>query len=83
MDYLSIIKRPISNELEEFISLFNESLSHDEGLLASVLEHIKSRGGKRMRPMLILLIAKNFGDVTYVAQRAAVGLELLLSLIHI
>ena len=61
MDYLSLIKEPISAELEDFISLFNQSLSHDEGLLSQVLVHIRQRGGKRMRPMLILLMAKNFG----------------------
>ena len=84
MDYLSIIKQPIIKELDEFVALFNQSLTHEEGLLASALKHIRNRGGKRMRPMLILLIAKNFGDVTYVAQRAAVGLELLhtASLVH-
>ena len=84
MDYLSLIKEPISAELEDFISLFNQSLSHDEGLLSQVLVHIRLRGGKRMRPMLILLMAKNFGRVSSVTQHAAVGLELLhtASLVH-
>ena len=72
MDYLSLIKEPISAELEDFISLFNQSLSHDEGLLSQVLVHIRQRGGKRMRPMLILLMAKNFGRVSSVTQHAAV-----------
>ena len=37
-----------------------------------------------MRPILMLLIAKNFGEVTFVAQHAAIGLELLhtASLVH-
>ena len=84
MDYLSIIKLPIREELDEFVRLFNQSLTHKEGLLAQVLEHIRNRGGKRMRPMLMLLIAKNFGEVTFVAQNAAIGLELLhtASLVH-
>lgn len=84
MDYLSIIKEPISQELDDFISLFNKSLTHEEGLLSHVLEHIRNRGGKRMRPILMLLIAKNFGEVTFVAQHAAIGLELLhtASLVH-
>ena len=84
MDYLSLIKEPISAELEDFISLFNQSLSHDEGLLSQVLVHIRQRGGQRMRPMLILLMAKNFGRVSSVTQHAAVGLELLhtASLVH-
>ena len=84
MDYLSLIQKPIHRELEEFIYLFNQSLSHDNGLLSQALERIRNRGGKRMRPMLILLIAKNFGEVTHVAQNAAIGIELLhtASLVH-
>lgn len=84
MDYLSIIKQPISSELCDFIDLFNKSLSHTDGLLSQALEHIRNRAGKRMRPMLILLMAKNFGEITDVTQHAAVGLELLhtASLVH-
>lgn len=84
MDYLSIIKHPISSELDDFIDLFNKALSHTDGLLSQALDHIRQRAGKRMRPMLILLMAKNFGDVTDATQHAAVGLELLhtASLVH-
>ena len=84
MERLSIIKRPIDGEFDDFVRLFNESLSHTEGLLSQVLEHIKHRGGKRMRPLLILLIAKNYGGVNDVTLRSAVGLELLhtASLVH-
>jgi len=84
MDTLSIIKRPIESELNDFIDLFNSSLDHEDGLLTQVLHHIKQRGGKRMRPILILLIAKSFGKVSPTTQHAAVGLELLhtASLIH-
>lgn len=84
MDYLSIIKHPIEAELADFVSLFNQSLSHDDGLLGSALEHIRKRAGKRMRPILILLMARNFGQITDVTQNAAVGLELLhtASLVH-
>ena len=73
MDYLSLIKKPIESELADFNYLFNSSLKHDDGLLSQVLEHIRKRAGKRMRPMLILLIAKNFGEITSVTQSAAVG----------
>jgi octaprenyl-diphosphate synthase len=84
MDYLSLIKQPIAQDLSLFIDLFNESLTHTDGLLGSALSHIRQRGGKRMRPMLILLAAKNFGTVSEVTQNAAVGLELLhtASLVH-
>ena len=71
MDYLSIIRKPIEGEMNDFVRLFNESLSQGEGLLDQVLSHIRQRGGKRMRPMLI-------------TQNAALGLELLhtASLVH-
>lgn len=84
MDQLSIIKQPILRDLDDFIALFNQSLSHDNGLLAHALDHIRQRGGKRMRPMLILLMARNYGVVSAVTQYAAVGLELLhtASLVH-
>ncbi len=84
MDTLSLIKQPIETELVDFIDLFNHALNHEDGLLQVVLNHIKQRAGKRMRPILILLIAKNFGKVSSITQHAAVGLELLhtASLVH-
>jgi octaprenyl-diphosphate synthase len=84
MDYLSLIKKPIEQDLNDFVELFNTSLTHSDGLLGSALSHIRQRGGKRMRPMLILLLAQNFGRVSQVTQNAAVGLELLhtASLVH-
>lgn len=84
MDYLSVIRQPVETELCDFIELFERSLSHEDGMLGSALEHIRKRAGKRMRPMLILLMAKNFGRISDVTQNAAVGLELLhtASLVH-
>ena len=84
MDYLSIIRQPISQDLDDFITLFSQALSYDDGMLGSALSHIRQRGGKRMRPMLMLLMAKNYGQVSSVTQHAAVGLELLhtASLVH-
>ena len=84
MYYLSLIKQPIEKDLNDFIALFNESLTHGDGLLSQVLSHIRQRGGKRMRPLLMLLMAKNYGQVSQVTQHSAVGLELLhtASLVH-
>ena len=84
MDYLSVIKHPILSELTDFVELFNRSLSHTDGLLSQALDHIRQRAGKRMRPMLILLMAKSVGRVSDVTLHAAVGLELLhtASLVH-
>lgn len=84
MEYLSIIRRPIEAELADFIELFNRSLTHEDGQLESALRHIRNRTGKRMRPILILLVTKCFGQITPTTQCAAVGLELLhtASLVH-
>ena len=84
MNDFSLIRKPIINELQTFAELFDESLSNGDGLLAEALAHIRQRGGKRMRPVLTLLIAKCFGEVNSVTQNAALGLELLhtASLVH-
>ena len=54
MDYLSIIKQPIQKDLDDFIALFQSALTHDDGMLGSALAHIRQRGGKRMRPILMM-----------------------------
>ena len=84
MDHLSLIKRPIEAEFETFRSLFQQSLTHTDGLLAEVLNHIRQRMGKGMRPILMMLVAKNYSEVTQVTQYSAIGLELLhtASLVH-
>lgn len=58
-DILSKISAPVTKEMSQFNDIFNDSLSHTDGLLNEVLTHIRKRGGKRMRPMLTLLIAKS------------------------
>ena len=84
MNPLQTITQPIQQEFDNFVRLFNNTLSHSDGLLESVLSHIRKQGGKRMRPILLMLMAKNYGAVTEVTQYAAVGLELLhtASLVH-
>ena len=84
MDYLSLIRKLIEGDLGDFNALFDHSLSHTDGMLSQALAHIRQKTGKRMRPMLILLMARNYGAVTDSTLNAAVGLELLhtASLVH-
>ncbi|MBQ8702411.1 MAG: polyprenyl synthetase family protein [Prevotella sp.] len=84
MNFLSTIKQPIEVEYNDFVNLFNESLQSDDKLLGMVLSHIRNRGGKRMRPLLVLLTAKAYGEVNGATQNAAIGVELLhtASLVH-
>ena len=84
MGDIATIKRPIDGELQEFIRLFEASLSNHDGMLGDVLSHILKSGGKYMRPMLVLLVAKNYSEVSSVTLNGAIGLELLhtASLVH-
>ena len=63
MDKLELIKLPIEKELGEFKTLFEMSLRSDNPLLGEVLGYIRKRNGKMMRPILVLLMAKLFGEV--------------------
>lgn len=77
MDYLSRIMSPIEKDFERFRVLFGEALTHEDGLLSQALLHIRQRSGKQMRPMLTLLSAKNYGEITDTTLYSAVSLELL------
>ena len=84
MDNSSLIKAPISVELENFKKLFDSSLSSSNLLLNSVIAHIRQKNGKMMRPILVLLAAKLYGEICPATLHAAVALELLhnASLVH-
>lgn len=84
MDYLSLIKEPIEDDLKTFNEMFSSSFVHSNPLLSDALTHISKRIGKQMRPILILLVSKVYGIVNDVTLRSAVGLELLhtASLVH-
>lgn len=78
------LRRPVEKELERYSQLFQETLTHKDDYLGQALEHIRSRRGKMMRPLLVLLMARACGGVTDTSLRAAVALELLhtASLVH-
>lgn len=84
MDNSSLIKSPIIVELEDFKNLFDSSLSSSNSLLNNVISHIRQKNGKMMRPILVLLAAKLYGEVCPATLHAAVALELLhnASLVH-
>ena len=84
MDILSEIRKPVEKEFNDFLNLFKKVFNSDDVTLGNVLLHIGNRGGKHMRPLLLILIAKSYGDVSEKTKRAAVGVELLhtASLVH-
>ena len=84
MKRLEQIKQPISNEFEVFKQKFDASLQSSNPLLGEVINFIKQRKGKMMRPMLTLLMAKLCGEIKDPTYYVAISLELLhtASLVH-
>lgn len=84
MDKLEQIKAPIQKEFDEFKELYDSTLFSTNPLLCEVLDYIKKRKGKMLRPTLIFLIAKLLGKVESSTLHAALSLELLhtASLVH-
>jgi octaprenyl-diphosphate synthase len=84
MERLEQIKGPISNEFEVFKQKFDASLQSSNPLLGEVINFIKQRKGKMMRPMLTLLMAKLCGEIKDSTYDVAISLELLhtASLVH-
>ena len=63
--------------MNRYKSLFNEAFSHQNDLLGQMLEYVRGKHGKMMRPMLVILSAKEFGPVNDNVLHSAVTLELL------
>lgn len=78
------IIEPVAQEFEVFKAMFDQTLHSSNPLLNEVMTYIKKRNGKMMRPLLVLLMAKAFGEVTDSTYHAALSLELLhtASLVH-
>ena len=84
MDKIGLIRKPIERELSEFRMLFDTALTSTAPILGDVLGYIRKRNGKMMRPMLVLLMAKLYGEINSATLHSALSLELLhtASLVH-
>lgn len=84
MDILSQIRKPVAEDLARYERLFNTVLDHEDDFLGRALQYVRSRKGKMMRPLLVLLIAHECGAIGEKALHSAVTLELLhtASLVH-
>ena len=84
MDILSQIRKPVAEDLARYERLFDTVLDHEDDFLGRALQYVRSRKGKMMRPLLVLLIARECGAVREKALHSAVTLELLhtASLVH-
>lgn len=84
MDLFRSITEPIDSELSRFKEHFSSLLDTDDANLAVLLDCLKARNGKMLRPVLALLIGKYYGFPSDSIYNVAVSLELLhtASLIH-
>ncbi len=78
------ILRPIETEFATFRKMQDDLAVNPNPLLREIILHVNKQRGKQMRPMMVLLFAKMFGEVTESTYSAALALELLhtASLVH-
>ena len=78
------IKKGITIELKEFDTFFKTEIKSQAYLLDTITKYVLKSKGKQMRPMLVFLSAKLFGDVTKSTYSAAFLVELMhtATLIH-
>lgn len=81
---IEIIRRHLASELDAMNDIIRTSLSTTDPLMGKVVEHYLRTKGKQIRPLLVLLSAKMYGDINDSTLHAAAALEMLhnASLIH-
>lgn len=81
---LNQIIAPIADELAQFEAFFRQTLRADTEPMDSIMRYASETKGKRIRPILVLLSAKLFGEVNSQTLRAATFVEMVHSatLIH-
>lgn len=84
MDALQTILQPIETEFATFKKMQDDLAINPNPLLREIILHVNKQRGKQMRPMLVLLFGKMFGNITEATYNAALALELLHtgSLVH-
>ena len=84
MKTLDEITAPLSAELAQFEAFFERSLQADTQPMDAIMRYVCQAKGKRLRPLLVLLSAKLFGEVNGQTLRAAAFVEMVhtATLIH-
>lgn len=81
---IETVKRQIEPELKKLNTLIRSRLGSDSVLMSTVIEQYLTTKGKQIRPIIVILCARMFGDVSDRVLDAAAAVELLhnASLIH-
>ncbi len=81
---LKEITGPVQNDLQVFRKFFKEEISSDVFLLDQIINYLLRQKGKEIRPTLVFMTARMFGDIDKRSFVAATMIELLhtATLIH-
>lgn len=81
---IEILRQHLASELDAMNDIIRTSLSTTDPLMGKVVEHYLRTKGKQIRPLLVLLSAKMFGEINDTTLHSAAALEMLhnASLIH-
>ena len=84
MELYNIITKPIEAEFAAFRKMQDDLALNPNPLLREIILHVNKQRGKQMRPMMVMLFGKMFGEVSDTTYNAALALELLhtASLVH-
>ena len=84
MKNLNNIITPIASELAQFEVFFEQTMKAETEPMDDIMHYVQESRGKRLRPILVLLSAKLFGEVNERTLRAATFVEMMHSatLIH-
>lgn len=84
MELFNIITKPIEAEFAAFRKMQDDLAVNPNPLLREIILHVNKQRGKQMRPMMVMLFGKMFGEVSDTTYSAALALELLhtASLVH-
>ncbi len=77
MDESQVIKESLRDELNQFDTYLWKSLENNNSRISEILRHAFKVDGKRIRPMLVFLVAKCCGEITPATYHGAVTVELL------
>lgn len=84
MKSIDQIISPIAAEVQQFEAFFGQTLRAETEPMDSIMRYVMDTRGKRLRPILVLLGAKMFGEINGQTLRAATFVEMIHSatLIH-
>lgn len=81
---LKEVTEPVQHHIEEFRIFFRNSINTDVYLLDKIINYLLKQKGKEIRPTLVFMTARMFGDIDKRSYVAATMIELLhtATLIH-